>query len=99
MDEFLKTLVDKYKGRLSHSRIFSGYDINVDNRNQIKKETDDYLDKQFQVPDTKSKEYHDFYKEMLLTKEFAKNFYNYFDNLLAYLPKPEGTEVYCSQRD
>lgn len=99
MDEFLKTLIDKYKDKVSNDRMFSGYDINIYDRDQIKKETIDYLDKQFQRPDIKSKEYHNYYKKMLIVKEFAETFETYFANLRFSLPAPVGTEVYCPQRD
>lgn len=99
MDEFLKTLIEKYKPNISHDRLFSGYDINVYDRDQIKRETINYLNEHFKNPDIKSEEYHDYYKKMLIMKEFAETFETYFVNLRFRLPAPSCTEVYQSQRD
>lgn len=99
MDEFLKQLITKYKSKCSHDRLFSGYDIDVYDRDQIKRETLNYLNEHFQNPDIKSEEYHDYYKKMLIMKEFAETFETYFANLRFRLPAPSGTEVYCPQRD
>lgn len=99
MDEFLKQLIAKYKSKCSRDRLFSGYDIDVYDRDQIKRETLNYLNEHFQNPDIKSEEYHDYYKKMLIMKEFAETFETYFANLRFILPAPSGTEVYCPQRD
>ena len=99
MDEFLKQLISKYKPKFSRDKLFGGYDIDVYDRDQIKHETINYLNEHFQNPDIKSEEYHDYYKKMLIIKEFAETFETYFANVSFRLPVPSGTEVYCSQRD
>lgn len=99
MNEFLKTLIEKYKPNVSRDRLFSGYDINVDDRSRIKSEVTNYLNEHFKRPDIKSKEYHDYYKEMLILKEVSETFDNYVNNLRYCLPFPKGTDVYQPQRD
>ena len=99
MDELIKELINKYKSNISRDRLFSGYDIDVYDRDHIRKETHDYLDNHFKRPDIKSNEYHDYYKNMLILKEVAEAFHAYFENLRFRLPAPVGTEVYQPQRD
>ena len=101
-EDFLKTFIGENKCKVSKDRIFSGYNFPKyyydDLVNKAYNFISDKMNADFPKPDINSKEYHNYYRSMMVMKTFCEAFRKYGDKLL-YLAKPSSTEVYIVRRD
>ena len=102
-DDFLKTFLERNKIKVSRDKLFGGYDISKYDSDKLTDKCYEFISNKMNVeyprPDINSEEYHDYYRNMMVMKDFCEAFKRYDNYLTFYLPKPPSTEVYHGQRD
>lgn len=73
-DDFLKTFIEENKDKVERNVFFSGYDKLVDKCCEF---ISNKMNSEFPRPDINSEEYHDYYKNMMVTKYIMDSVINY----------------------